>query len=205
VDFLNKNFNIQVIDRLHDIQWEQHEMSNLFWNIFILRMLNKVGGNDFQSVQSGICGAFTCLDLYLQWIIIKVSDGCSGAQSALRVGKPHQLAETVEYLVSDPTLLCHVMHFQTSFKRIKTISHQLPMPTSGIIVMPMYAQNVRDKIRKQHGAGVYSFSPTLNCLPFIMKKVLFVQQILISFFVHRHICFRPRQAAGIISLLVHGS
>jgi len=137
-------------------------------------------------------------------MIIKVSGVCTGAQSLVRIGNPHQLAETVLYLVNDPTLLCHVINFPTSFKRIKTISHQLPMPTSGIIFMSMYAQSVRDKIRKQHGAGVYSFSPTLNCLPFVTKKVVFVQQILISFFIHRHICFRPPPAACIISFLVHG-
>lgn len=179
--FSEKNFNIQVIGRLHDIQWEYYEVSNLFWNILILRMLNKVRGNDFESVQSVICGACTCLDLYLQQMIIKVSDVCTGAQSALCICNPHQLAETWQYLVNDPTPLGHVTHFPTSFKGIKAIFRQLPMPTSGIIFMPMYAQSVRDKIRKQHGAGVYSFAPTLNCLPFLRKEVVFVQQILISF------------------------
>ena len=107
---------------------------------FDIANFEQVGGNDFHSVQSGICGAITRFDLYLQQTVMKVSDVCAGAQSAVRIGKTHQLAETVKYLVNDPTLLCHVIHFPTSFKRIKTISHQLTMATSGIIFMPMYTQ-----------------------------------------------------------------
>jgi hypothetical protein len=67
VDFLEKkNFTIQVIGRLHDIQCEQYEVSELFWNVLVLRMLNQVRRNDFQSVQSGVCSEFDCLELYLQ-------------------------------------------------------------------------------------------------------------------------------------------